>query len=1212
MIIKNVLIIIFTIFISVLMAAEANTNNQGEQQLNSYYDLEQSNSSTRAGIGQFGFPSNPMNDRAKGYLLKGVVKNAITNYGNFITWDEHPAGLWGEYSYLPNVSMIAGVPGQKYSYKFEWYKVSNNTVPGLSSNFSEAPDDWDEGITLSQDWNDAYGQNVVVFCSEDAYDAWAPAPDGSGGNYVDIVFDAENDRGILGERVENLEIDVPNHYAITSGYQWTIMQDFSDNLICIGVDYGFEIDDPNKSNAMIGLVYPWAKRPVLIERLDEFDYYDYGEDQEAWSEDDNYVYYGANVAESWFSRYNPSTNVDWHASDKARENTHNTEVSAGDLFGDTPFSDSGDSYPLLAHSSYSNTWPESFNVETGAFEVEWPGWYAQDYDPEGTGCFPVSKKNDDCWIEVPGRFISDNDVYMEFDDRWAHRGNTLNSSGQYEQTGYPMGIKVSSMAHSYGVSYAEDIMFVTVKIKNESDDMVMPDGTKLNNGLGFDYKDMSFGFYMDADVLSTDLYGNFNVHTNGDDFMEYYYDVIEIPSSDGDGSTERMLISMALVGDYDGISGQTAGYSMDDSDQDPGNDFGIVAVQLLDSPLATENLDFDQDGIVDVYIGEKMKMTDWHWFDWYNRPGVVYREGSGGCCAGDPGRAQALNKEEIQYKIMVGDTTNLSTDEKEWYFHADPTLDQLDPNFNPHFDNVDDLKQTTLFSDDEEGLDCVLEMTSGPFDLDVGEETLFSFCIIFGQNKEDLIANAEFAQIMYNNKYQGYTPPKRPKVVTSYDHNQISLHWNQDAEFDKDVVTGYTDFEGYKIYKSTDGGVTWGDSEDIIYDNNGIQVGWRPVAQFDLTQQQDIDYCVDMEYLDEDNNENWDYNDCIEDKKSSDICSFVLDDFGQYKDIESESDCVSAGMANGTCDAGEPFIDSNENGQWDEGEEFTDMLECVWVKDSSSIASEKCQQICDPWDYIECKDVEVDGVNCENCTRDIDVSGADVHAPWFQLGSNSGFHAIKTHTPHVDANGDFYQYTYTDDNVLDGIVYTYAVTAYDMGVAPSYGVEWVSFESGFAPDTLATQANPSGFSSPNGYQYIENSRGTTILDDNFVQVSPGYRGDYNVEDVYVYPNPYIVSSGFNNETEYQSRIRFTKVPYNEETNEGSTITIYTITGEKVYSWQSLEVPPGNDPSVAPGEDNYNTWWDLRTVNNQEVAPGLYLYTVEHDGKTFVGKFAVVK
>ena len=105
-----------------------------------------------------------------------------------------------------------------------------------------------------------------------------------------------------------------------------------------------------------------------------------------------------------------------------------------------------------------------------------------------------------------------------------------------------MGLKVRSIAHSYGVSYAEDIMFVTVKVKNESDDMVMPDGTKLNDGNGFDYRDISFGFYMDADVLSTDLYGNFNVHTNGDDFMEYYYDIIEIPSSEGDGSTERTVV----------------------------------------------------------------------------------------------------------------------------------------------------------------------------------------------------------------------------------------------------------------------------------------------------------------------------------------------------------------------------------------------------------------------------------------------------------------------------------------------------------------------------------------------------------------------------------------------------------------------------------------------------------------------------------------------
>ena len=33
-----------------------------------------------------------------------------------------------------------------------------------------------------------------------------------------------------------------------------------------------------------------------------------------------------------------------------------------------------------------------------------------------------------------------------------------------------MGLKVMAEAHSYGVSFAEDIMFVTVKVRNESGD----------------------------------------------------------------------------------------------------------------------------------------------------------------------------------------------------------------------------------------------------------------------------------------------------------------------------------------------------------------------------------------------------------------------------------------------------------------------------------------------------------------------------------------------------------------------------------------------------------------------------------------------------------------------------------------------------------------------------------------------------------------------
>ena len=77
----------------------------------------------------------------------------------------------------------------------------------------------------------------------------------------------------------------------------------------------------------------------------------------------------------------------------------------------------------------------------------------------------------------------------------------------------------------------------------------MPDGTKLNRGKGFDYQGMSLGFYMDADVLVGDKGGyNSGLHTNDDDYMKYYYEFFEL-------NNERLSVSLAMVGDYDGFSG---------------------------------------------------------------------------------------------------------------------------------------------------------------------------------------------------------------------------------------------------------------------------------------------------------------------------------------------------------------------------------------------------------------------------------------------------------------------------------------------------------------------------------------------------------------------------------------------------------------------------------------------------------------------------------
>ena len=43
---------------------------------------------TEAIIGEYGTLGNPINDRAKGFLLQGMVKSATTNYGNFISGND--------------------------------------------------------------------------------------------------------------------------------------------------------------------------------------------------------------------------------------------------------------------------------------------------------------------------------------------------------------------------------------------------------------------------------------------------------------------------------------------------------------------------------------------------------------------------------------------------------------------------------------------------------------------------------------------------------------------------------------------------------------------------------------------------------------------------------------------------------------------------------------------------------------------------------------------------------------------------------------------------------------------------------------------------------------------------------------------------------------------------------------------------------------------
>ena len=88
----------------------------------------------------------------------------------------------------------------------------------------------------------------------------------------------------------------------------------------------------------------------------------------------------------------------------------------------------------------------------------------------------------------------------------------------------------------------------------------------------------------------------------------------------------------------------------------------------------------------------------------------------------------------------------------------------------------------------------------------------------------------------------------------------------------------------------------------------------------------------------------------------------------------------------------------------------------------------------------------------------------------------------------------------------------------------------------------------------------------------------------------VVPNPFLRRSQLD-EGEFPRLIRFTNLPVQ------CTITIFTLTGEKVITLDHHN------------ETDY--FWNLKTINNQEIAPGLYLFAVETKTDKHIGKFAVV-
>ena len=122
---------------------------------------------------------------------------------------------------------------------------------------------------------------------------------------------------------------------------------------------------------------------------------------------------------------------------------------------------------------------------------------------------------------------------------------------------------------------------------------------------------------------------------------------------------------------------------------------------------------------------------------------------------------------------------------------------------------------------------------SGPFTLDVGRRERFSLALAYGSNLSDLQDNVEVVQSIYDANYRFATPPPQPTVRAFAQDGAVTLVWDNRAERAIDPVTNRNDFEGYRVYRSTDANFL---DPQVILDGRGTGPlgNGRPIAQFDL------------------------------------------------------------------------------------------------------------------------------------------------------------------------------------------------------------------------------------------------------------------------------------------------------------------------------------------------------------------------------------------
>ncbi|OQX86949.1 hypothetical protein B6D60_05085, partial [candidate division KSB1 bacterium 4484_87] len=376
-------------------------------------------------------------------------------------------------------------------------------------------------------------------------------------------------------------------------------------------------------------------------------------------------------------------------------------------------------------------------------------------------------------LPVEGEFLGDQDVFLAFEDKVRETPTSGEDELQFYRTnGYPVGAEVHAQIVGFQEGYLANLIIYDLEIINISQ---------------WDYRDVYLGIYYESD-------------------NPYYWTTSRRPHYEG------LKTGYVKNGEefIDEVFPYNLSYSYNSIYGDPDKDAKVFGVQFLKTPLAQKDgIDNDGDGLVDEEDGEQLGLTGWHYLDYK-------------CFIYDDAK-------KMQYKLLSGDTTDVNPgviDEMIFFKDQDDSL-------NPNFDCPSRIQKKNYWLS-RGSVWIVYDLLScGPLNWASGDTLHLIFGILVADTPEKLLVSAKIARQIVDHNYNRSLGPPPPEVRAVPGDGKVALYWDSAAEQAADFITGYKDFEGYKIYRTTVD-PKYNDWGEKILDHDAKLVGFIPVARCDL------------------------------------------------------------------------------------------------------------------------------------------------------------------------------------------------------------------------------------------------------------------------------------------------------------------------------------------------------------------------------------------